>query len=319
LELRETGTCEFSVPELLFDLDFPGHYYRQIKSVRLTIPCVTGPFSSVNAKLTLLNNRTRKTAKDTEPDMYPYSLSNSDGDDRFLENLVGIQSIATSSAQNDAGLFELNFRDERFLPFEGAGAISRWRLELPTAYRHFDYDTISDVILHMSYTARDGGGAFKAVVTGHVNATTNSINKWLNELATSATGLPRLFSLRYDFPNAFHRLLNPSPGSPQFTEFEVSRQHFPYFLSEKNLQLTGVTVYLKPKTKGASIDPSEFELNDVPPTGNKWEPHFEGSLLAGAFAFTDSPIKKWAIKDGPPGLNKEQLEDILLLLNYTVS
>jgi hypothetical protein len=30
------------------------------------------------------------------------------------------QSIATSNAQNDDGMFELNFRDERYLPFEGA-------------------------------------------------------------------------------------------------------------------------------------------------------------------------------------------------------
>ena len=29
----------------------------------------------------------------------------------FQHNLVGIQSIATSSAQNDSGLFELNFDD----------------------------------------------------------------------------------------------------------------------------------------------------------------------------------------------------------------
>jgi hypothetical protein len=36
-----------------------------------------------------------------------------------------MQSIATSHAQNDSGMFELNFRDERYLPFEGAGAISR--------------------------------------------------------------------------------------------------------------------------------------------------------------------------------------------------
>ena len=35
-----------------------------------------------------------------------------------------VQSIVTSHGQNDSGLFELNFRDERYLPFEGAGAIS---------------------------------------------------------------------------------------------------------------------------------------------------------------------------------------------------
>jgi hypothetical protein len=63
-------------------------------------------------------------------------------------NIGGIQSIATSNAQNDSGMFELNFRDERYLPFEGAGAISTWRLELPAEFRVFDDATIPDVILH---------------------------------------------------------------------------------------------------------------------------------------------------------------------------
>jgi hypothetical protein len=52
-------------------------------------------------------------------------------------------------------MFETNLCDERFLPFEGAGAISTWTLSLPTN-RSFDYATISDVILHMRYTARNG-------------------------------------------------------------------------------------------------------------------------------------------------------------------
>lgn len=64
-------------------------------------------------------------------------------------------SIATSSAQNDAVVFELNFRDERNMPFEGAGAISTWNLELPNKLRQFDHDTISVMIMHISYTAKD--------------------------------------------------------------------------------------------------------------------------------------------------------------------
>src|SRR5205823_3872880 len=31
IELRETGKCEFSIPEMVFDMDFPGHYMRRIK------------------------------------------------------------------------------------------------------------------------------------------------------------------------------------------------------------------------------------------------------------------------------------------------
>jgi hypothetical protein len=48
-------------------------------------------------------------------------------DSRFVDNFSAVESIATSHAQNDSGMFELNFRDDRFLPFEGAGVISRWR------------------------------------------------------------------------------------------------------------------------------------------------------------------------------------------------
>lgn len=36
-DLRETGTCQFNVPELIFDLFYPGHR-RRVRAVRLTIP-----------------------------------------------------------------------------------------------------------------------------------------------------------------------------------------------------------------------------------------------------------------------------------------
>ena len=51
------------------------------------------------------------------------------------------ESIATSGGQNDSGLFELNFHDDRYLPFEFQGAVSRWRIEMPREdnYFHFRY------------------------------------------------------------------------------------------------------------------------------------------------------------------------------------
>ena len=61
-----------------------------------------------------------------------------------------------AARSNDSGMFETNLRDERFLPFEGAGAESTWKLDLPKDYPAFDYATISDVILHIRYTARQG-------------------------------------------------------------------------------------------------------------------------------------------------------------------
>ena len=87
----------------------------------------------------------------------PGAPPSNDQRQRFIYNFSATQSIATSHAQNDSGLFEVNFRDERYLPFEYAGAVSRWMITMPPACNAFDFDTITDVILKLSYTARDGG------------------------------------------------------------------------------------------------------------------------------------------------------------------
>lgn len=79
-------------------------------------------------------------------------------------------------------MFELNLRDERYLPFEGAGAISTGGLELPSMLRSFNYDTISDVIIYISYTGKDDG-AFRTTVENQIAAT-------LTDYATSSRLYP---------------------------------------------------------------------------------------------------------------------------------
>jgi hypothetical protein len=61
LKLVQSGACQFDIPEWLFDRDTPGHYMRRIKSASLSIPCVVGPYASVNCKLTLLRSETRRS------------------------------------------------------------------------------------------------------------------------------------------------------------------------------------------------------------------------------------------------------------------
>ena len=61
INLKETGACVLTLPEALFDLDYPGHYMRRLKTVSLTIPCVTGPYAGVNCTLTQLNSSIRHT------------------------------------------------------------------------------------------------------------------------------------------------------------------------------------------------------------------------------------------------------------------
>jgi hypothetical protein len=38
---------------------------------------------------------------------------------------------------------------------------SEWQLELPADVRQFSYDTISDIMLHIRYTAGEGGGLLR--------------------------------------------------------------------------------------------------------------------------------------------------------------
>lgn len=203
-QLKETGECtDFSIPEAVFDLSYPGYFKRIIKSVRITIPCIAGPYTNIGATLALGTNKIRK---DKDSNLIDFAFN-------------GCEMIATSNAQNDGGQFELNFRDERYLPFEGAGAVSSWTLSLPKAKQAFDYTTISDVIMHISYTA-DYDGVFKETVETSLIAALNAIN---------GKGLVRVFSLRHDFPNEWNLLTLPANNTDHILELKA--EHFPYFTS----------------------------------------------------------------------------------------
>ena len=216
MQLRKDCSCDFNMPEVLFDLDFPGHYFRRIKSVSVSVPCVVGPYTSVNGTLTLLSSQIRE--------------KNNLSDD-IVTSYLPIQSIATSTGQNDSGLFELNFRDERFLPFESGGVISKWRFSLPKEFKPFDYDTISDVILHIRYTARHGGETLADEVTRSIMTKLNTLKAYGEE----SEGLWQLIDLRHDFPNEWHQYKT----NPNATEIKINigMQMFPYLLRGKTITI----------------------------------------------------------------------------------
>lgn len=202
ISLRETGYCEFNISEYLYDMDFPGHYLRRIKAVTITIPCVVGPCTSINATLRLTKHRYR-----TDPSVgraYKEEQSSS-LDARFSTVYIPTQAIAVTSADNDPGLFELNFNSTQYNPFEGAGAISSWSLELPSTVRQFAYDSIADVVLHIKYTSLEGGRNLKIAAS---SAVTDTITK----IATSDDGLHALFDLKNEFASGWSRLLGSEAG-----------------------------------------------------------------------------------------------------------
>jgi len=223
LQLRTTGRCVVTLPEELFDLDCPGHYFRRIKSVGLSVPCVTGPYSGVNCTVTLLKSAIRTNSLIGDDG---YARAGSE-DGRFSDHFGSLQAIVTSTGQNDSGLFETNLHDERYLPFEGSGVVSEWQLELPANPSkgdplQFDYGTISDVVIHLRYTAREGGGLLRK----------GSVDNYVRAIEEAQTvGSIRLFSVRHEFPGEWAKLKNPLPSANNRAELTLKLldEHYPFW------------------------------------------------------------------------------------------
>lgn len=235
LNLKITGHCDnVSIPEWLYDRDCPGHYLRRIKSIAISIPCVAGPYTGVHCTLTLQESWIRKS-----PLLLNGKYEPEDDDPRFVKYPASYAPlpIVTSSGSADSGMFETNLRDERFLPFEGAGAISKWSLQLP-ALPQFDYMSITDVILHVRYTAR--------VDQGLADQVTAELRERLNNVLNGDSPLAALFSLRYDFPDAWASFLNHRHDSFSFT---LRKDHFPYLVQgSKSLVIDSMMLWWKDGT-----------------------------------------------------------------------
>jgi len=251
LQLKAASFCEFTIPEVLFDMDYPGHYKRRIKSVSISIPCIAGPYTSVNATLRLLNNKFRNSTVSSNYSLQP--------EEQFASYNIPIAAIATSSAQNDPGMFELNFKDERYLPFEGAGVISGWRLELPEKVRQFDYNTISDIVIHVKYIASEGGENLKAEVNKSVFAQLNNIGQQLNK-----SGLHIPISLKHDMPNEWN-LVGKNTG----VTITPDKSRLPY-MAQHNASIESVVFFIKVKNDlpnfAVTINGTEKKI----PLVNQW-------------------------------------------------
>ena len=239
LRLKETGRCEIQLPEWMFDLDYPGQYMRRIKNVTLTIPCVTGPYNGVHCRMTLLSSVTRIDPRLELPAARCCCECGSPGHDyeacphdpRMVRSYAAREAIATSSGQNDSGMFELNFRDERYLPFEYQGAVSHWRIELPRENNYFDMDTLSDVIVNLNYTSREGGGMLR-------HAAMEAARKHLPGEGWS------FFDVRHEFPDAWQMLQNSRRGEERAGRLplRMDRKMFPFLPGSDQVSITRVAV-----------------------------------------------------------------------------
>ncbi|KAB8194367.1 hypothetical protein FKV24_006010 [Lysobacter maris] len=212
LDLQNTGTCSFGLSELLFDLDYPGHYCRRIQGLKVTVPSVVGPYQDLHGLLTQTSNTI--LMKD-DPEAVAFLLGEETStpvDGALRLNWRGQQQIAVSRAIDDDGA-GVESGEDRYAPFEGTGAVSQWQLDMPQRNNGFDLGTISDVILQIDYTAQAGGPGFRKTVT--------------DMLPTDIAG-GRLLELS-QYTGAWYAFMNPAADDTvQTLQFRVPRNLFPF-------------------------------------------------------------------------------------------
>ena len=327
VQLLQTGTCNFSLDEQLFDRDNPGNYFRRLRSVALTIPCVTGPYTGVNATLTLNAAIVR-----VQPPVSPYvpaSASAPPGGSAFVTSVApSTAMMSTSHGQNDAGLFEVNLRDDRWLPFEGQGTVSTWTLSLDSRDNAFDIPRIPDIVVSVRLTARAKGGNPEAV------------RQALKPLGARQI----LVSVRNTFSNEYYAFFNPSAvtSALQTLSLPLTEAVFPYS-NLGTVTIADIVVVMmvnKAPAAGTSIassfGPVTAPLNTLPITAAAGttsaglpikalsaDASLASALPPGVFSLvvpeSSVPAALGVSSGGHLRLDSDQFEDILLVIDYGIA
>jgi hypothetical protein len=308
LALKLTGTCEIDIPEWWFDMDYPGHFMRRIKAVSISIPCIVGPNTNVGCTLSMTRNTVRSNA--IISDTYEH-------EDNYEVNYGMSESIAISNAQNDSGVFELNFNDERYLPFEGTGVISRWTLTL-SDIAQFDYQSITDVVLYLRYTAKEGGATLKSAALDYTKAILDSIN--------TSNQPTILMSLKQEFGTAWHRFINPLVATdPNKLDFELKEKHYPFFTKfSSGRKIVACSLYVLTKDGTAQT----YKIDITTPIGATTIPSgntdVKQTVDVSSFSASDG-IGNWLMElNAAPAavpastLAADNIEDIILTIEYQV-
>jgi hypothetical protein len=327
-QLLVTGACDFDLPESLFDSDYPGHYNRHLLRVSVTVVYPSpGKFDNVKATLTLTRNKVR-VSTDTGSG---YAENPVGSDSRFLYTYGSVpQKIAMGNAQDDPGLFltalNNNLSDPRYLPFENAGAISSWHFEMQEASNEIDLSTVGDLVLHVYYTAVDGGEAFKGAVQAEnaANLPTNGVkvfsaqNDFSAPAATAANPFPQT-------PwQAF--LSAPAAGSDQLLTLGLQPGKFPPWTRGKTITVTTISVLAIAWAPGNFVLEPQAPLPNtdlvMAPLAGVTEPNICAASITplpntgpGTWTFK---LRKQSAADFH-SLGKSDVGDVFLLVDFQVS
>lgn len=297
---RETGVLPFSIPMEVFDRDFPGHYLRLIKRVRVSMIALIPPTRGIRATLAtsgLSRVVVGKAAK------------------QAIAVRRDPEVVALTSAVDATGVFELQGEGDMLLPFEGLGVDTSWELRLPKAANPFDYNSLGDVLFTVEYTALSSGDYEQQVVSG----------------LPRNLKADRPYSFRHQLADAWFDLNNPEQSAtPMTVTFETRREDFPPNLEE--LKVRQVMLYVARKD-GTSFEVAIDHLHFTP-QGEAAAVGGGATTVDGAVStrrsngvnwlgMTDdkSPVGTWELAlpdtvETKDRFTNEEIEDLLLVVSY---
>jgi len=299
-QFRNTGVLPFGTPMSLFDQDFPGHYLRLIKRVRVSLVALVPPVRGIRA--TLAATGVSRVVV---------------GGDSFREVVVrrDPEQIALTSPTGATGVFELDAQADLLVPFEAMGVHTSWEFRLPRAANPFPFDDVADVLVAIDYTALADDDYRQQVIAGfdrRVRA----------DLAVS---------LRTDRPDQWYELHNPGAGTHPFAvRFDMARSDFPPNLDD--VEVAHVLLALV-RTDGVA-EQVEVDLRLQPGGGTATSP-FGGTATSTADGVIStrravgtpwlpmvgrSPIGTWELAFTgalAPVVEAGALKDVLLVVSFS--
>jgi len=307
MELKLTGSCVFDIEEWMYNLDYPGHYRRRIKTVSVTVLCDADQFTNINCSLTLLDSEIRTTGV-----LGVEGYEKIENDTRFTEFSGKGQAIATSYCEYDSGLFNLKFDDDRFLPFEGEGAISSWDIQMPIENNQFDFNRMSDFVIHISYTASEGGETLAGPAR--------------TDLAANLSGSRTLLvGLSYSFPKVWETFLEPEvEGSEQIIEFTIKKSFYPFLDRNRDIQISRIGLAIQGRHSGnydiALSLPAQDTTAAILPDTVYSDVHFNETVFEGSSQCTGDFSLKIKRDTSPSGdfssLPENDLYEVYFIIDY---
>jgi receptor-binding and translocation channel-forming TcA subunit of Tc toxin/ABC toxin-like protein len=302
-QLVTTGRIVFETPMELFDSKLPGDYLRLIRQVRLTVIALIPPNTGIRA--TLSNSGVSGVV-----------IASGDSFEKVTLRR-GFEQVTYTSPVSATGQFDLNPQPELRNAFEGSGVDTRWVLDLPLAANPFRFDSIADILITLEYTALSSA-LWRAKVI---------------ESLPERVGAERVFSLRYDFPDAWYDLHNADPpAAPLEARFSTTRADFPPNLLR--LRMTSLVLQVRfksgvtrldadfltfvPSEAGAPLDGGTARLDELGnvstrrANGSGW-----GTIVAGAVNL--EPVGEWRLRFSPAAAGafaNDSIEDILFAVSF---